>query len=565
MNGVNDTASTIILPTSTDDVAGTIVLPQVRRRFGGANRGLVIAMVVILTLVILAATGVGIFFVVRAVQKRKRARREKAAAAAAAAAANTSTAAAPQFGGVDVGENVTSTAPAKKKVCDHKKSQPGWEYTVRDLKGGTWECPQGYEENGCDWADGKVAGRLQCRRAKGRTPAPAPKKCDHKTPQEGYEYTTRVDGGGGTWKCPNEYEENGCDWGDGDVAGPLQCRRKTKKTKPPRTTKPPKPPATIKCDHRQQKMGWEYTTRVDDGKGGWKCPNKFDDNGCSWGDGEGTEWLQCRRKVKDPGGGGGGGGGGGSVLPMPILARGKAPWYIRTIRNKKLIRVVDDTIEYSFLKGTHGSDSGPSIYANPNKVFPAESVTMSFEAYFPSHFDFVKAGKLLGLSIADKPGNHASGGKWAPNGASARFMWRDPEGDSAQLKGYVYMAVKGGPEPAYAAQGPRAKAVMDPEERTGLNLWFKKNPGMRVTKNTWNTVSMTVVLNTPGKQDGFLRMTCNGVTREVDDLVWRESSSVKIQELFLTAIFGGSGPEFASKVDTHCNFRKFKLEVPGAR
>ena len=81
------------------------------------------------------------------------------------------------------------------------------------------------------------------------TKTPKPLKCDHKTKKKGWEYTTRVDGGGGTWKCPGGYQENGCSWGDGEVAGILQCRRKEKLTKP---TKPTKPTITKTSDGEWQ-------------------------------------------------------------------------------------------------------------------------------------------------------------------------------------------------------------------------------------------------------------------------------------------------------------------------
>lgn len=251
----------------------------------------------------------------------------------------------------------------------------------------------------------------------------------------------------------------------------------------------------------------------------------------------------------------------GQPLPIPTLAKKTAPWNIRTIRNETQIKVQGDVLRYEFKKGTHGSESGPAIYANPFGKLPAEAATLSFNAWFPPDWDFVKAGKLLGLSIGAQEGDHASGGEWSPTAGSARLMWRDPEGDSAILKGYVYLAIEGGPAAAYNFQGPQTKAVTTPDERTGYNLWYKKGGGMRLYKNKWNSLSLTVVLNTPGKANGQFSITCNGVRKEVRDIMWRQSAAVKINELYMTAIFGGSDESFAPPRDTYCLFRDFRFST----
>ena len=174
------------------------------------------------------------------------------------------------------------------------------------------------------------------------TPTPTPtvtaqlgtRVCDHTTPQRGWEYTVREDRYGNRI-CPPGFVDNGCGAKDGLAQG-LQCRRRTV-TKPTTTTKPPggapkpkppakpkpKPPAkpkpkpakpAIACDHKKPKKGWEYTRRVDNGKGGWKCPKGYKENGCDWNQGVIIGELQCRRKAKATAktAGGGGGGGGGS-------------------------------------------------------------------------------------------------------------------------------------------------------------------------------------------------------------------------------------------------------------
>lgn len=50
--------------------------------------------------------------------------------------------------------------------CD-KIERPGWEYTRRVKSGAKWQCPSGFVDNGCTWADGGRLGELQCKRKVG--------------------------------------------------------------------------------------------------------------------------------------------------------------------------------------------------------------------------------------------------------------------------------------------------------------------------------------------------------------------------------------------------------------
>ena len=85
---------------------------------------------------------------------------------------------------------------------------------------------------------------------------------------------------------------------------------------------------------------------------------------------------------------------------------------------------------------------------------------------------------------------------------------------------------------------------------------------MSVRKGQWNALSMTVVLNTPGKANGVLKITCNGVTRQVNDIMYRDSASVRITETFLSSIFGGSSSaKFGSPRDQFCLFRDFRMST----
>lgn len=90
----------------------------------------------------------------------------------------------PTLAGGNVGGNTPSRTQAPMPVCDHKFARPGWEYvrrvqqTTRDGKTKKaikiWKCPVGYEDNGCSWDNGSIAGELQCRKrvSQGRWESP---------------------------------------------------------------------------------------------------------------------------------------------------------------------------------------------------------------------------------------------------------------------------------------------------------------------------------------------------------------------------------------------------------
>lgn len=64
---------------------------------------------------------------------------------------------------------------------------------------------------------------------------------------------------------------------------------------------------------------------------------------------------------------------------------------------------------------------GVGFYATPVDFTKANNVSLSYSIFFPADFDFVKAGKLPGLT-----GGHGgcSGGKNADDCFSTRLMWR---------------------------------------------------------------------------------------------------------------------------------------------
>ncbi|QRV86810.1 polysaccharide lyase family 14 protein [Ceratobasidium sp. AG-Ba] len=157
-------------------------------------------------------------------------------------------------------------------------------------------------------------------------------------------------------------------------------------------------------------------------------------------------------------------------------------------------------IEAFYPKGSinpgNSPQGGADFYANPLPVLKnAQNVTFGYSVFFPVDFEPVRGGKLPGL-YGGKTG--CSGGDAALDCFSTRLMWR------AENNGELYL---------YAPKDKQTEQVCNAPPRSvceadyGLSIArgsFKFMPGQ------WTHVSQTVVLNTPGQQDGYFTLDVNG-------------------------------------------------------
>ncbi|CAE6446151.1 unnamed protein product [Rhizoctonia solani] len=155
---------------------------------------------------------------------------------------------------------------------------------------------------------------------------------------------------------------------------------------------------------------------------------------------------------------------------------------------------------------------GADFYANPLPALTeAQNVTFSYSVFLPADFEPVRGGKLPGL-YGGKTG--CSGGDAALNCFSTRLMWR------ANSDGELYL---------YAPKDKQTSEVCSTPPRSiceadyGLSIGrgsFKFTPGQ------WTHVSQTVVLNTPGKQDGYFALDVNGERiMDLSRLYYRHAST----------------------------------------
>ncbi|KAF5365566.1 hypothetical protein D9757_010897 [Collybiopsis confluens] len=151
---------------------------------------------------------------------------------------------------------------------------------------------------------------------------------------------------------------------------------------------------------------------------------------------------------------------------------------------------------------------GAEFYAHPIDLSRAQNVSLTYRVFFPADFEWVLGGKLPGL-YGGKEG--CSGGKDAQEMGcfSTRLMWRK---DGA---GELYL---------YAPKMQSPSLCADPHSVCDQSYGYSIGRGtFYFARGGWTEVSQTVVLNTPGKQDGVFWLDVNG-TRVIgrEDMDYRD-------------------------------------------
>jgi hypothetical protein len=164
------------------------------------------------------------------------------------------------------------------------------------------------------------------------------------------------------------------------------------------------------------------------------------------------------------------------------------------------------------------------------KSGPTDTLHLSYRVRFEPGFQFNKGGKLPGLF----GGDHVSGGNIPDgvNGLSTRYMWR--AGGAGEV--YAYL-------PSSQVHGTNL----------GTGSWT-------FPTGTWTTMQQRVRLNTPGLADGSITVWMNGnQVLRLDNVVFRDSPSLRIDGLFFSTFFGGADTTWASPVDQYADFADFQV------
>ncbi|MBX6313863.1 MAG: hypothetical protein IRY99_13245 [Isosphaeraceae bacterium] len=159
---------------------------------------------------------------------------------------------------------------------------------------------------------------------------------------------------------------------------------------------------------------------------------------------------------------------------------------------------------------------------------PREALHLRYYVRFAASFDFVKGGKLPGLC-----GGRIYSGQKIPDGTdgfSTRFMWRR-RGDG-EVYAYLPTSIEHGTS-------------------LGRGSW-------RFRPGTWHALEQKVVLNTPGRADGYIRVWFDGKpVLEQRALEFRTVEDLKIEGIFFSTFFGGDDPSWATPKSTYADFADF--------
>lgn len=233
--------------------------------------------------------------------------------------------------------------------------------------------------------------------------------------------------------------------------------------------------------------------------------------------------------------------------------------------------------EVVYAKGAiHPKGTTANCTFAPDGFFPADACRFRFKVWFEDGFpwgpDMKKvAGKLIGLTIGK---GSATGGNYSSTASTYRVTWSHGGG----VQAYLYPQVRGtfskkraGEDIAWDQldQSPQVRAAA--YVATGVHVFAprdKKDPAawdLRVHTGRWNDVEMVVRLNTPGRYDGVLGLTVNGVTRTLDTVRYRYDDA-PLTAVSLGTFFGGSTRDYAPPRDTRAWFADFEFTaLPATR
>ncbi|KAF5344296.1 hypothetical protein D9758_012329 [Tetrapyrgos nigripes] len=204
------------------------------------------------------------------------------------------------------------------------------------------------------------------------------------------------------------------------------------------------------------------------------------------------------------------------TVPLPFLEPFQIPHQFETVEgdDEESQTQSGSMLQVYYPEGSinpAGSPKGGSqFYASPLDLSSAQSVSLSYSVFFPADFDFVLGGKLPGL-YGGRTG--CSGGDDAEDCFSTRMMWR--KGGAGEL--YLYAPKQA--QTSSLCEDPHSVCDSDYGLSVGRGSFVFKRGG-------WTNINQTVVLNTPGEQDGKFTLYVDGQkVLEREDILYRNKPS----------------------------------------
>jgi Ca2+-binding RTX toxin-like protein len=190
----------------------------------------------------------------------------------------------------------------------------------------------------------------------------------------------------------------------------------------------------------------------------------------------------------------------------------------------------NEVLSVTFEQGTRGHVQWQSDIGGVQ-----DSATLEYRFMFVddgSGFDFQRGGKLPGLAGGTAP----TGGKSAADGQgfSARFNWIEKSSSSpdTNISAYIYdMDGEANHMRLSYADPTRSRSELKPSN---------PDDAIVLEDGHWYTVRQELVMNTPGQNDGELRVWLDGqLALEVTNMEMRSSGDVGIDMLYFSTFFGG--------------------------
>lgn len=219
------------------------------------------------------------------------------------------------------------------------------------------------------------------------------------------------------------------------------------------------------------------------------------------------------------------------------------------VNSEKRAEIISDNIEHGKVLqlhypknclGTKGDNSCAIQFKYKNPEY-SNHLTLSYDVFFESNFDFRKGGKLPGFC----GGKCYTGGNkpLKADGWSARIMWKK----NGFLTQYIYTSQQKG---KYADN----HKWIDPDT--------KKQS--QITSNQWHNIKTEIVLNTVDKdsisKNGQLRTWFDGkLVLELDNLLFRNSDTQYIDFFYFSTFHGGNDDSFSPIVDSFIRFDNLRI------
>ena len=172
--------------------------------------------------------------------------------------------------------------------------------------------------------------------------------------------------------------------------------------------------------------------------------------------------------------------------------------------------------------------------------------TLSYKLMFDKSFEFVRGGKLPGLT-GGKAYTGGDGSKAIKNGDgwSYRLMWRKYKNDKPYLEAYLYYKDM-------------------PNKGSGGNVYGQSLGKFNVETGKWYNIELSAEMNTNSNKNGKVKLVINNKQVLSKDIRWATKASGRTISNIAWHIFrGGKGSSWWNGKDQYVYFDDVKLSASG--